>query len=141
MYTDTEKANEQLERIYPELFVKLWKAVYHEDIYTSKELHRQYVVFNLLKQATVNFTHGNERLCAVMGSETYGIIPLMAGEFEHPLMSTDSLKDGVRKALWDSPRETLKKMMNILANIIRTNIDNKPVFRQANVVPHLQGNY
>ncbi|XP_071798545.1 uncharacterized protein [Asterias amurensis] len=138
MYTDTEPANELLEMIYPELFVKIWKAVYHKDIYESKERHQDYVVLNLLKQATINFTHVNERLCASMGSEKYGIISLLVEEFKHPLMSMNSLKKGVSKALWDSPRETLKKMVNILANIVRMNIDSKPVYRQANAVEHLE---
>ena len=138
--TDTELADELVERRYPELFAKIWKAVYHEDIYTSQDMRRQYVVLCLLKQATNNFTHVSWRLCAEMGGDRHGIVPQMAKEFDHPLMTLNALKDGVKKAVWDSPRETLKKTVNVLANIIRGNIDNKPVFRQANIVPHLQGN-
>ncbi|XP_022095179.1 uncharacterized protein LOC110981688 [Acanthaster planci] len=136
--TDPETADELVEEGYPDLFLKIWNGVYHDDIYTSKEQYRQYIVYNLLKQASINFTHVSRKLCGAMGSSERGIVPLVAKEFEHPLMKLEALKDGVKKALWDSPRETLKKTINILANIIRGDIDNKLVFRQANIVPHLK---
>ncbi|XP_038051199.1 uncharacterized protein LOC119724289 isoform X3 [Patiria miniata] len=136
--TDTELANELVEKRYPELFVKIWNAVYDKDIYLSPGLTREYIAFNLLKQATISFTHVSWNLCVEMGSAKHGIVPLIAKEFDHPLMTQEGLRSGVKRALWNSPRETLKKMINILANIIRKNIDNKPVFREAQIVPHLQ---
>jgi hypothetical protein len=137
--TDTALGNELVDKKYPELFVKIWKAVYHKDIYLSSDLTREYVVFNLLKQATINFTHVSWSLCSKMGSAKHGIIPLIVQEFDHPLMTPDGLKSGIKRALWNSPRETLKKMINILANIVRMNMASKKVFREVKVVPHLQG--
>ncbi|XP_022095328.1 uncharacterized protein LOC110981764 [Acanthaster planci] len=136
--TDTELASELVDKKYPPLFVKIWNTVYDKDIYLSPDLAREYVVFNLLKQATISFTHVSWNLCLEMGSVKHGIVPLIAKEFDHPLMTQDGLKSGTKKALWNSPRETLKKMINILANIIRMNMNSKPVFREAKIVPHLQ---
>ncbi|XP_038051204.1 uncharacterized protein LOC119724293 [Patiria miniata] len=136
--TDPETADELVEKGYPALFVKIWKGVYHDDIYTSKALLRQYIVYNLLKQATISFTHVSRKLCAAMGSAEYGIVPLIAKEFQHPLMELSALNNMKSQALWDSSRETLKKAVNVLANIIRGDIDSKPVFREADVMPHLK---